>query len=150
MLNEGAMSHPARITSSLSVEYLWGHLVPDFAALVRSLCVALEAWPQEVAKPALFPDPGDVKLDAPLGLQYKVRLSILHVLRVRKHCRYFFLANVLCTNEQPPEPHALQQDATHPILLSQTSVAARAPVRDAVRPAEGQPRRGGSLASRIH
>ena len=76
VLDEGAVSHPARITSSLSVEYLWGQLVPDFAALVRSTCVALEAWPQEVAKPVLFPDPGDVKLDAPLGLQYKVRHSV--------------------------------------------------------------------------
>ena len=109
------MSHPARITSSLSVEYLWGQLVPDFAALVRSLCVALEAWPQGVAKPVLFPDPGDVKLDAPLGLQYKVRHFCLHALRCPSKCPMHERA--------APLSHLLDDRAQQtPNVLSQTSL----------------------------
>ena len=61
--------------SWLSAEFTWRQLVPDFAALARSICVALEAWPREVPKPALFME-GEVKLHGPLGLQLTVRPSL--------------------------------------------------------------------------
>ena len=70
------MGCPARGASCLSAVYVWQQLVPDFAALARSLCVALEAWPREVPKPALFTDSGKVKSHEPLGLQYNVRASV--------------------------------------------------------------------------
>ena len=46
--------------------------MPESAALVRSLCVAAEAWPRDVAKPKLFPDSPLGNLHEPLGLQYLV------------------------------------------------------------------------------
>ena len=53
--------------------------MPDFAALVRSLCVALEAWPQGVPKPELYAQPNTHTMNSPLGLQHMVRplLSLL-------------------------------------------------------------------------
>ena len=59
---------------SLSADYTWRQLVPDFAALVRSVCMALEAWPQDVPVPEpLRPKNPGMNLDSPLGLQYIVR-----------------------------------------------------------------------------
>ena len=46
--------------------------MPESAALVRSLCVAVEAWPRNVAKPKLFPDSPLGNLHEPLGLLYLV------------------------------------------------------------------------------
>ena len=73
---EGALCYPARGASCLSAEYAWQQLMPDVAALVRSLCVAVEAWPPEVPKPhSLEVAPGD--LATPLGLQHLVRPSVV-------------------------------------------------------------------------
>ena len=73
ILRVGVECYPASGASCLSAEYAWQQLMPDFAALLRSLCVALEAWPQEVPKPEIFG-----KADhSPLGLQYEVRTSLL-------------------------------------------------------------------------
>ena len=89
ILLEGAKCYPAwgEVVPSLflSAEYLWQQLVPDFAALVRSLCTALEAWPPEVAQPeGLETEPGD--LHVPLGLQYTVRASLSVAPRERMAC----------------------------------------------------------------
>ena len=74
ILLEGARCKPAGAASCLSAEHTWQRLVPDFAALVRSLCAAVEAWPPEVPKPpGMETQPGD--LHVPLGLQYTVRPS---------------------------------------------------------------------------
>ena len=51
ILLEGVTCYPAQGASCLSAEYAWQQLMPDFAALVRSLCVAVGAWPPEVPKP---------------------------------------------------------------------------------------------------
>ena len=74
ILLEGSQCYPAEGASSLSLEYVWQQLVPGFAALVRSLCTAVEAWPPELAKPqGTETEPGDAHV--PLGLQYTVRPS---------------------------------------------------------------------------
>ena len=80
MLWDGVSCLSAGRAVCLSVEFAWRQLVPDFAALVRSVCVALEAWPQGMAKPKLFMTPDKPNLHVPpLGLQYQVRPS-LHLL----------------------------------------------------------------------
>ena len=71
ILHEGAECYTAQGASCFSAEYAWRQLMPDLAVLVRSLCVAAEAWPPEVPKPAGFTRPRG--LHAPLGLQSTVR-----------------------------------------------------------------------------
>ena len=73
ILREGAKCTPDVGASFLSVDYVWRQLVPDLSALVRSLCVAVEAWPRGVPKPTLFPDLPEGNLHDPLGLQIVVR-----------------------------------------------------------------------------
>ena len=74
ILHEGAKCYTAQRATCLSAEYVWRQLMPDLAALVRSLCVAVEAWPPEVPKPPGFTHPEDSHV--PLGLQYTVRASL--------------------------------------------------------------------------
>ena len=71
----------------LSVEFAWRQLVPDNAALVRSVCAALQAWPQGMAKPKLFMTPDKPNQHVqPVGLQYYVRPSRQLALRMRQSC----------------------------------------------------------------
>ena len=77
ILRAGVRCYPPGGASCLSAKYAWQQLMPDFAALARSLCVAVEAWPPQVPRPKLFTDPGKANLHAPLGLQYMVCPSLL-------------------------------------------------------------------------
>ena len=76
ILLEGARCYPPTGSDCLSAGFVWRQLVPDFAALVRSLCVAVDAWPPEVAKPKIFADVVKSGWQMPLGLQYNVRPSL--------------------------------------------------------------------------
>ena len=69
ILLDGALRCPAGGTDFLSADFTWRQLVPDFAALVRSVCVALEAWPQDV----LEREPNQLTT---LGLQHNVSPSL--------------------------------------------------------------------------
>ena len=66
MLLDGALRYPAEGPDYMSPGYTWQDLVPDVAALVRSVCVAMEAWTQ-----GLEPNQHTV-----LGLQLNVRPSL--------------------------------------------------------------------------
>ena len=80
ILLEGTVACPHSGASCLSAEYTWRQLVPDVAALARSLCLALEAWPKGVPQPRLpftDNDPAEAYLHGPLGLQYTVRAPLL-------------------------------------------------------------------------
>lgn len=76
ILLQAAESCPGGGASCLSAEFTWRQMVPDFAALARSVCVALEAWPREVPKSALFTNAGEINLHGPPGLQFTVRPSL--------------------------------------------------------------------------
>ena len=76
ILLEGAACYPAKGASCLSAEYAWRQLVPDIAALARSACVAVEAWPPDVPKPKLFTETGKLAMHEPLGLQCTVRAPL--------------------------------------------------------------------------
>ena len=84
ILLEGARSYPARGARCLSAACAWQQLVPDIAALVRSLCVAVEAWPPGAPLPRGLEtalEPGHMY--TPLGLQLTVRPSQSVAPRVR-------------------------------------------------------------------
>ena len=114
ILRAGMRCYPAGGASCLSAEYAWQQLMPDFAALVRSLCVAVEAWPPQVPKPKLFTDPGKANLHAPLGLQYMVCSSLLTCYaRVRAIClesgvRMEMVLARVCTSHQAAGPTLLR------------------------------------------
>ena len=57
--------------------------MPDTAALVRNLCMALEAWPQEVPTPVPFKTPADVH-QLSLGLQTAVHSSLYFALHAQQ------------------------------------------------------------------
>ena len=69
ILLDGALRCPLGGTDCLSADFTWRQLVPDFAALVRSVSVALEAWPQDV----LEREPNQLTT---LGLQQNVCPSL--------------------------------------------------------------------------
>ena len=73
ILLQVAESCPVGGASCLSADYTWRQLVPDFAALAHSVCMALVAWPKDVPKPALYTNSGEIVLHRPLGLQFSVR-----------------------------------------------------------------------------
>ena len=56
--------------------------MPESAALVRSLCMAMEGWPRDVAKPKIFLDHPVGNLHEPRGLQYMVCPLLSPALRV--------------------------------------------------------------------
>ena len=68
------MCCPAEGASCLSAEYTWQQLVPDLAALVRRVCVAVEAWPPGAPTPQCL-ETGPDTVYTPLALQYMVRPS---------------------------------------------------------------------------
>ena len=87
MLWDGALPLAGGRAICLSVEYAWRQLVPDFAALARNVCVALKAWPQEVAKPSPCTTPDKSHLPVPpVGLQQSVRCSLPPALLMRQSC----------------------------------------------------------------
>ena len=73
ILLEGVRCWPPAGSDCLSADIVWRQLVPDFAALVRSLCAAVQAWPPEVPMPNIFADIVKSGCQMPLGLQYNVR-----------------------------------------------------------------------------
>ena len=74
ILLEGAKCCPAGGASCLSAELVWRQLMPDFAALAHSLCMALEAWARDAPGTNFGLAPGvEAPLHSPLGLQYTVR-----------------------------------------------------------------------------
>ena len=75
-LYKGERAAVGSVAPCLSAEYAWRQLVPDIAALARSACVAVEAWPPDVPKPVLYTDLENLPMQDPLGLQYTVRASL--------------------------------------------------------------------------
>lgn len=107
ILRAGVECYPARGASCLSAEYAWQQLMPDFAALLRSLCVALEAWPQEVPKPKIF---GELDVHhSPLGLQYMVCSSLCGVLHAQHLLSQFVLLASGDTQEHHPPVNNIAQ-----------------------------------------
>ena len=66
---DGALRCPAGGFDYLSADFTWRQLVPDFAALVRNICVAMEAWTRGL--PGQGPNQHTT-----LGLQLNVRPSL--------------------------------------------------------------------------
>ena len=152
LLKGVAPCYPLGAKICLSAEHTWRQLVPDLAALVRTLCVALDAWPRDVPKPDIFGvvDPQTPNLHTPLGLQVLVRRALL--------VPFCFCANSTLVSSPPGglpscKHTSLLLDrlsiAHEPTLLNPPSLAARAMLCGAVR-AEGGPLCGGRRARRVH
>ena len=145
----GVDCYPARGASCLSAEYAWRKLMPDFAALLRSLCMALEAWPQEVPKPQIFGEPDDHR-HSPLGLQYKVH----PLLSDAPHAQQLLPSQSVSPASVPgqcaeAEISCRGQYAVGPGVLTCAFVAAHSPLCGPVHP-HGQATCGKGRAARIH
>ena len=85
ILLQGVKCCPARGASCLTSEHTWGQLMPAFAALVRSLCVLVEAWPRTPGS-LLFPRVGVGSQHSPQGLQCTVRPALSACFAVSTSC----------------------------------------------------------------
>lgn len=81
MCLQWAYCNSAGAPSCLSPEFTWQQLMPDFAALARSLCLGVEALLRAVPRPALNIDSGVLHHRVPLDLQRMVRPRFLLALR---------------------------------------------------------------------
>ena len=100
VLRAGAECSPAGGASCLSAEYAWQQLMPDCAALLRNLCLALEAWPQEMPMPVLFEPPADVHQLA-LRLRYSVHPMLSAALHTQQMLSQCLPWQVVHAQEQP-------------------------------------------------
>ena len=81
MCLQWADCNSAGAPSCLSAEFTWQQLMPDFAALARSLCAGVEALLQAVPRPVLNTDSGVLDQRIPLDLQRMASPRFLPALR---------------------------------------------------------------------